>query len=779
MPPKKSPNFVMPALWVVFPVFFAGAACALAATAEWGLPLVLAIAAASSVAIGFLVERRLRTINGVIGRIAGGDRYTTMPTLIGGGAIAEFARAADLMRSALIDADSVAVDQGRRESEARLHHAGQQFFTQRFRAAIDEVVSAFSKAGERIRVTADDMAARNRAMSSEVAAAAEAASEAARDVESVADAAREVQGLVVTSSGQVAAAREATGRTAAELARADETMRSLSVTAERIGAVVKLISDIAGQTSLLALNATIEAARAGDAGRGFAVVASEVKQLSERTAQATKEIGTQIHDIQKAVDDTAQAIVAVGHSVGAMGDVNNSLSGILESQAAQLDRIGNDAVAVADKVGHALPGIRAVVEEVTAAGESVLQTAGDLLDRSQTLVTSVNRYFTDLDNGSIKVGILHSLSGTLTASERPLQQLLVMLIEKLNANGGLLGRPVEAVIVDPRSDPSAYARETTRLLDEHKVAAIFGCWTSASRKAVLPVLAARDGLLFYPSQYEGEEQSPNVFYMGGTPRQQALPAVDYLQSLGRKRFFLLGSDSVYSRTTNAILRNYLIARGIGASNVEECYTPAGDIDWATIVGRIFAFGGRGDAAVITTVSGDANVHFFRMLAAEGIGADTLPVMSLSIGEAELPAFARERIAGHYVGWNYLQAFDAPENRAFVAEWRQFSNAPGAITNDAMEATWIGFHLWADGVQAAGTTDARMVNAAIAGRSLKAPSGFAVRVDPENRHLHKPAMIGRIGENGVIVPVWTTQGLEPPEPASPWLKHKPSDSKEAA
>ena len=257
-----------------------------------------------------------------------------------------------------------------------------------------------------------------------------------------------------------------------------------------------------------------------------------------------------------------------------------------------------------------MPGIRAVVSDVATAGDAVLATAEDLIGRAESLADSVSRYFADLDHGSIKVGILHSLPGTLTASERPLQQLLAMMIEKLNKQGGLLGRPVEAVIVDPRSDVNAYAEQSRVLLADHKVAAIFGCWTSASRKHVLPVLAEHGGLLFYPGQYEGEAQSPNVVYTGATPRQQALPAVDHLLHLGRKRFFLVGTDYIYPRTTNAIIRNYLASRGVGLDAVAELYVPFGEKFWHERVHEIRRFAGR-DGAIIATLSGDSNVHFFR------------------------------------------------------------------------------------------------------------------------------------------------------------------------
>ncbi len=765
MPAPKPAPLPRPAIWIAAPAF---AVAALAVIATFGHVVVaFAVAAVGALLVGCLAEYRLRRIIASIDRIARGDRYTNLPAVIGDGAVQKFAGTAETIRAALIQADTLTVDQLRRETEARLHHAGRLFFTGNFRRAVEEVVNAFTSAGARIRGTAADLVESNRLMSRQVTEASEAAEQAAEDVAGVAEAARGVQTLVMSSAQQVIEAREANKRTAAELARADATMRTLSGAAQRIEEVIKLIQAIAGQTSLLALNATIEAARAGESGRGFAVVAAEVKELSRRTAKATEDVGAQIHGIQQAVGDTAEAIGAVNESVAAMGGVNEHINRMIEQQVEQLERIGHEAMSVAAKVSDTLPSIRSVVADVAMAGDAVLETAEDLIGRAETLATSVGRYFADLDHGSIKVGILHSLSGTLTASERPLQQLLVMLIEKLNRNGGLLGRPVEAVIMDPRSELSAYAEQARELLHGHKVAAIFGCWTSASRKQVLPVLAEHNGLLFYPSQYEGEEQSPHVIYCGATPQQQALPAVDHLLHMGRRRFFLVGTDYVYPRTTNAIIRNYLATCGVGEDAVDEIYTPFSEKNWKDIVHRVRKFCGR-DGAIIATLSGDANVHFFRERARQGLDAEILPVMSLSLGEAEMPALKERNLVGHMVSWSYLHSLDTPENHAFIAEWRQFTGNAEAVTNDPMEASWVAFHLWTESVAAAGTTDVDAVRRALAGRSLRAPSGFDVRVDAENQHLHLPAVIGRMDEKNFIWPVWISTSLIAPEPWSRYL-----------
>src|SRR5712671_1982468 len=569
----------VPAGWILLPILLASGTSALAAWATDSLPLSAAAALLSGVPAAWWAERRRRAVIEPIIQIASGDRYAALPERIGSGPMAAIAAAAERMRKSLIDADALAVAHRSRESESKLHLAGHTFITEQFRSAINEMISAFDKSGEEIRVTAADLGARSKDMRLRTTSAADAAADAARNVEAVGVAARDLLALIARSGDEVAAAKDATDRTVGDLALTDRTVRSLAAAAERIGMVVKLIESIAAQTSLLALNATIEAARAGAAGKGFAVVAGEVKSLAQQTAKATGDIGAQIRDIQQAVEQTVSAIATVSSSVATMSDASRQLTGILDHQAVEIDRIGNRAESVAGTVANVLPEICTAVAQVEDTGHAVLGTAEDLIGRSQWLVDAVSRYFSDLEGGSVKIGILHSLSGTMTASERPLQELLVMLIEQKNARGGLLGRPVEPVIMNPRSDAKAYAEQASMLLVEHKVAAIFGCWTSASRKEVLPILERENGLMFYPSQYEGEETSANIFYTGATPHQQALPAINFLRSQGYRRFFLIGTDYIYPRTTNAVLRNYLAADGILGTDVVERYTPYGFDNW--------------------------------------------------------------------------------------------------------------------------------------------------------------------------------------------------------
>jgi urea transport system substrate-binding protein len=759
----KSP---LPA-WIVLPLAFAGGVAVVTTWGTGSLWIGLAVAFIGSVAVAWYCERTLRTFVAAIGQIARGDRYAELPAQIQGGALADSAVAAETMRQALIDADAVAVDLRSREAETTLRQSSRGFFTKRFRSTIEELTVNFQSAGEEIRITTGNLEARNKDMSQRATGAVQAAARASRDVATVADAARGLLASIADCNAEAAAAKDATDRTIADLGHTDFTVRSLAAAAERIGAVVKLIEAIASQTSLLALNATIEAARAGAAGRGFAVVASEVKTLAQQTAKATGEIGAQIHDIQHAVNETVDAISSVSSSVATMSNANRQLTGILDHQAAEINRIGERAEHVAGAVADVLPEISTIASSVAEAGNGVVSTAEDVLGRSQWLMEVVSRYFADLDFGSIKIGILHSLSGTMTTSERPLQELLVMVIERQNERGGLLGRPLEPVIVNPHSDPQAYAHLAHQLIHDDKVAAIFGCWSSASRKEVLPIVERDNALLFYPSQYEGEEASRNIFYTGATPPQQAIPAVNFLHSQGIRRFFLVGSDYIYPRTTNAVLKGYLASKGI--TELSERYTALDQTDWRAVVEDIRRFARGGRTAIVATISGDANVHFFRELEKQEVIAADIPVMSLSINEAELAALKQIKVAGHFVAWNYLHAFDTPENRDFIAEWRGFTGKPDAVTNDPMEATWIGFKLWVAAVEAAATTEVDKVRHALGGLRITAPSGFSVQMDAETHHLYKPVMIGRITSDSRILPVSVSEGLVPPEPWSPWLK----------
>jgi len=351
---------------------------------------------------------------------------------------------------------------------------------------------------------------------------------------------------------------------------------------------------------------------------------------------------------------------------------------------------------------------------------------------------------------TIKIGVLHSLSGTMAISETTLKDTMLMLVDDLNRSGGLLGKQVEAVVVDPASNWPLFAEKARELIEKDQVSAVFGCWTSVSRKSVLPVFEELNGLLFYPVQYEGEESSRNVFYTGAAPNQQAIPAVDYLMSEdggAAKRFVLLGTDYVYPRTTNKILRSYLNAKGIADADIMENYTPFGHSDWQTIVGQVKKFSSEGKkTAVVSTINGDANVPFYKELGNQGINAEDIPVVAFSVGEEELAGLDTKPLVGHLAAWNYFMSVDTQENTAFIKKWQTFIKSDKRVTNDPMEAHYIGFKMWVQAVQQAGTTDIDAVRQAMYGQKVKNLTG-GVAVMNTNHHLSKPVLIGEIQEDG--------------------------------
>ncbi|WP_439109704.1 urea ABC transporter substrate-binding protein [Lentibacter sp.] len=347
----------------------------------------------------------------------------------------------------------------------------------------------------------------------------------------------------------------------------------------------------------------------------------------------------------------------------------------------------------------------------------------------------------------IKIGVLHSLSGTMAISETTLKDTMELLIKQQNEDGGLLGCQIEAVVVDPASDWPLFAEKARELLTVSEVDVIFGAWTSVSRKSALPVLEELNGLMFYPVQYEGEESSRNVFYTGAAPNQQAIPATDYfLEELGVKKFALLGTDYVYPRTTNNILQEYLISKGIPEENIFVNYTPFGHSDWSTIVADVVELGADGSqVGVISTINGDANIGFYKELAAAGISADDIPVVAFSVGEEELSGLDTSNLVGHLAAWNYFQSAKTEANDAWVAEWKAFAGE-NRVTNDPMEAHYIGFNMWVNAVEAAGTTDVDAVRTAMYGQEFPNLTGGTAVMLP-NHHLTKPVLIGEITADG--------------------------------
>ena len=358
---------------------------------------------------------------------------------------------------------------------------------------------------------------------------------------------------------------------------------------------------------------------------------------------------------------------------------------------------------------------------------------------------------------TIKVGVLHSLSGTMAISETTLKDTVLMLIEEQNKKGGLLGKKIEPVVVDPASNWPLFAEKMRGLLTKDKVDVTFGCWTSVSRKSVLPVVEELNGLLFYPVQYEGEESSKNVFYTGAAPNQQAIPAVDYLMNeMGVKRFVLAGTDYVYPRTTNKILEAYLISKGVKKEDIMINYTPFGHSDWQSIVSDVKKFGSTGvKTAVVSTINGDANVPFYKELGNQGIKSEDIPVVAFSVGEEELSGIDTKPLVGHLAAWNYFQSIDAPVNADFIKTWKTYIKDEKRVTNDPMEATYIGFNLWVKAVEKAGTTNVDKVNEAIIGLEVPNLTGGTAKM-LKNHHITKPVLIGEIQEDGQFETVWRTE-----------------------
>ena len=388
--------------------------------------------------------------------------------------------------------------------------------------------------------------------------------------------------------------------------------------------------------------------------------------------------------------------------------------------------------------------------------------------------------FSALAADTIKVGVLHSLSGTMAISETVLKDVTLMAIDEINAKGGVLGKKLEAVVVDPASNWPLFAEKARQLITQDKVSVVFGCWTSVSRKSVLPVFEELNSLLFYPVQYEGEELSKNVFYTGAAPNQQAIPAVEYLLSKeggAAKRFVLLGTDYVYPRTTNKILRAFLHSKGIQDKDIDEKYTPFGHSDYQTIVADIKKFAAGGKTAVVSTINGDSNVPFYKELGNQGLKATDVPVVAFSVGEEELRGVDTKPLVGHLAAWNYFMSQKNPANDAWKKQWADYAkakklpNADKPLTNDPMEAAWIGIHMWKQAVEKAKSTDTDKVIAAMAGQTFTAPSGITSKMDEKNHHLHKSVFIGEVKADGQFNVVWKTPG---PVKAMPWSPYIPEN-----
>jgi urea transport system substrate-binding protein len=378
------------------------------------------------------------------------------------------------------------------------------------------------------------------------------------------------------------------------------------------------------------------------------------------------------------------------------------------------------------------------------------------------------------DEDTIKVGVLHSLSGTMAISETTLKDTVLFMIDQQNKKGGLLGKKLEAVVVDPASNWPLFAEKARELITKDKVSVVFGCWTSVSRKSVLPVFKELNNILFYPVQYEGEESERNVFYTGAAPNQQAIPAVDYLMKEEKvKRWVLAGTDYVYPRTTNKILEAYLKSKGVKEEDIMVNYTPFGHSDWQTIVADIKKFGSAGKkTAVVSTINGDANVPFYKELGNQGIKATDIPVVAFSVGEEELAGLDTKPLVGHLAAWNYFESIKTPANEKFIKDWQAYTGNPKRTTNDPMEATYIGFNMWVKAVEKAKSVDPDKVIDALPGIKTPNLTGGIAEVLP-NHHITKPVFIGEIKANGQFDVVWKTPGLVA---GDAWSKELP-DSKD--
>jgi urea transport system substrate-binding protein len=378
---------------------------------------------------------------------------------------------------------------------------------------------------------------------------------------------------------------------------------------------------------------------------------------------------------------------------------------------------------------------------------------------------------------TVKIGVLHSLSGTMAISETSLKDVVLMAAEEINAKGGVLGKKIEPVVVDPASDWPLFAAKAKELIVDHKVAVTFGCWTSVSRKSCLPVFEEYNSLLFYPVQYEGEEQSLNVFYTAASPNQQLVPAAEYaIKELGAKKFYLLGTDYVFPRTANKVLKAYLLKAGVPESNIKEVYTPFGHKDYQTIVNEIKSFSAGGGAVVLSTINGDSNVPFYTEFAAQGLKADDCPIIAFSVAEDELRAMDTSKLVGHLAAWNYFQSIDTPENKKFVADFKAFcekNKLPGGkdrVTDDPIEAAYYGVYVWAKAAEKAGSFDVDKVRAAVYGLEFDAPGGKK-KMHASNQHTYKPVYIGEILKDGQFKIVWDSKGLVEPDSYSKLL-HTP-------
>lgn len=721
----------------------------------WGLlaaDLLLALGAA------MLLVRAGRALTGTEGRLEG--------------------LAAELEAKARFDRDQVAEREGTEERTRRF-----EGLTRGFETKVGQMIQSLSSAAEEMTGTARTMqgaADHSDLLSKEVAAAS---AHASSNVETVAAATEQLSGSIEEISRQVAESAQIAGRAVEETARTDRAVQGLVGCTQKIGEVVTMIQSIAQRTNLLALNATIEAARAGEAGKGFAVVASEVKALANQTAKATEEITGQIADIQAAVGESVEAIQGIAKTIGDIGRTAATIASAVQQQEAatrEIARSIQEASAGTGTVSRTIVGVTDAASDTGRAADHVLGIATQLSARAEELGGEVNDFLAEVglqsalrrrkslnlnviparQRGSkpiIKVGILHSETGTMALTESGSIQAELLAIRQINERGGVLGHLIDAVREDGASDAAVFAAKAGRLLTREKVAAVFGCCTSASRKAVLPAFEKHNGLLYYPTFYEGLEQSPNVIYTGQEATQQILVGLDWLmREKDARSFFLIGSDYIWPRVSNSIARRHI--ERAGGRVLSEEYAALGHTSFQGLIARIKA--AKPDV-IYALIAGGSNVAFYKQLKAAGIDLDQQLLMTNSVTEDELEGIGGDNFAGAYSCMKYFQSLDNPSNRAFVAAFKDMWGGESVIGDGAHNA-YIAPWLWKMAVEKAGSFDVGKVLAASPGVEFsQAPVG-SVRIH-ENHHLWSRTCIGRARRDGQFDVIRTTPELIEPNP----------------
>jgi urea transport system substrate-binding protein len=777
-PLKPGPALALAAGLVVVAVGWASLAPDTGRVAAW----LLLVPALALPALALRDEgRTLAALVAAANELAGGNLFVKIPAATRSGPVGDLARAMEALRKTAGEAEATAAEQQADRERAAQRQASLEAFVSRFEATVGTVEQTLTAAAGAMRQTADTLVDQAHRATGQSTLVSQAAGTMSDDAGQLAVSAQEMEGSIDDTRQRMRDVVRVIGESVRAVERTDEAIRELASAAQRIGEIVGLINGIAGQTKMLALNATIEAARAGDMGKGFAVVADEVKKLAGETADATVEITAIIGAIQASVTASVTGTREIAGAVSHVNDTAGAVSAAVDEQAHATriiaDRV-RSAVASAGEVSVNIGGVVEATAATREAADEVQGAAGGLTGQSETLRAAVSGFIHDIHHGAIRIGVMHSLSGGSAVSERPLKDLLMMEVADINAAGGLLGRPVEAIAFNTRSSPEATAGRAREALGRDKVSALFGCWSSAGRKLVLPVLREFDGLLFYPSQYEGSEQADEVFYMGAPPNQQIIPALRYLMSPegGQyRRFYLVGSDTLYPQLTNRVVARVLNEAGVADRDIRQRLLPVGHDDWTAVVAdiRAFAAAGRGSLA-ISTIGGDSNFHFFRDLRDAGLSAREVPVLSATIGDTEIASMDARALGGHMVAWNYLMDVDTPENRDFIQRWRQRSGHARAVVDDAMEASLMGLRLWAQAVRVAGSVEPAAVRRALPGLSTRSLTGFDVRIDPANHHLHRPVLLGRVDPaDGHIRVVWKSAGPVAPEPWSGTLDDRPA------